>query len=182
MNSLRAFRPFFNALDHYAATTTPALWHSPPSSSSLLGALSSAAGYPPVTIEEKGKGYEITADLPGIKKSDLKLSLGDHNTRLILEGKLVLKESASGADDQADTSVEAAEENEGEKAVTKSADQDEKHLLVDERIFKEVFHRAFNFATPLDPKSMKAKLDDGVLKVTVDKSDEDTGVSVIEVQ
>lgn len=32
-------------------------------------------------------------------------------------------------------------------AVTKSADQDEKHLLVDERIFKEVFHRAFNFAT-----------------------------------
>lgn len=57
MNSLRAFRPFFNALDHYAATTTPALWHSPPSSS-LLGALSSAAGYPPVTIQEKGKGYE----------------------------------------------------------------------------------------------------------------------------
>ncbi|KAL7416375.1 hypothetical protein BDY24DRAFT_379545 [Mrakia frigida] len=181
--SLRTFRPFFSNLEFPAAS--PSLWQ-PPSSLFDNFSPATAASFPPVSIEEKENGYEIIADLPGIKKEELKVSLGDQNRRLILEGNVVRKESTTpsgtikeveGGEKGEEGTV--AKQNNGEKGLVKSAGR---NFLVDERVLRQSFHRAFHFATPLDPKTLKAKLEEGMLKLTVEKQAQDAGVSVVNIE
>lgn len=54
--------------------------------------------------------------------------------------------------------------------------------LINERSTYTSFRRAFHFNTPLDPNSLSAKLENGQLKVQVNKATEDEGLHSVEVQ
>lgn len=77
-------------IDRLFEDFTPMLWHRP------FGRLSLARSFPTITapaidLVEKEKGYEITAELPGIEPKDLDVQLSD-NTLTIKGEKQETKE------------------------------------------------------------------------------------------
>lgn len=120
-----------------------------------------------------------------VQKEELKVSLGDQNRRLILEGNMVRKESPSGNIKEVSGEGKAEQEgtvaqNNGEKGESTGRRRHQlvffssflspsdpdlfslspyllsllgllksvgKNFLVDERVFRQSFHRAFHFAT-----------------------------------
>lgn len=55
-------------------------------------------------------------------------------------------------------------------------------LLINERSTYSAFRRAFAFHEPLDPASIKARLEHGQLRVSVQKKDQPEGEGVVEIQ
>lgn len=95
---------------------------------------------PPVDITESENEYQIKADIPGMKKEDIKISLED-NTLTI--------------------SGERKEEKE-EKG---------KNFVKKEKTFGS-FMRSFSLPHSVDSKGIKAAYKEGVLNITVPKSEE----------
>ncbi len=92
---------------------------------------------PKVDVKQKKDHYTIEADLPGVKKEDVNVSLEDG----------VLSISAT-------TSSEKDEKNEDEKIIRK------------ERFYGS-FHRSFYVGKETSADKLQAKFENGVLKITL---------------
>ena len=97
--------------------------------------------WPAVDIKETAEGYELHAELPGVKKEDVKIELHGQgaNKRLVVSGKKV-----------------AEEKKEGEKW----------HRV--ERSFGN-FERAFTVPADTVPEDIKASFENGMLRVVFPK-------------
>lgn len=102
-------------------------------------ALTLAEWSPAVDITENGKGYTIKADMPEVKKEDVKV--------LVKNGVLEMS---------------------GERKVEKE-EKDEKHHRI-ERTYGR-FLRTFTLPEDADASGIKAQCRDGVLTVTLPKSE-----------
>jgi HSP20 family protein len=95
---------------------------------------------PKVNVAETDKGLEVTADLPGVERKDIEISLAD--------GILTLK---------AEHKAEKEEKNE------------KKHYHLIERSFG-TFLRSFNLPFEADTDKVEASFEKGVLKISVPRS------------
>lgn len=101
---------------------------------------SASSWVPPVDIHETDAGYQISVELPGIKKEDV-----------VLEVK--------------DRVVSIRGERHSEKEIS------EKNVHRIERKYGS-FQRAFKLPTNIDASGVKAAYKDGVLEVTLPKSED----------
>jgi HSP20 family protein len=95
-------------------------------------------GVPRLDVRETDKAFEIQADLPGVKKEDIKVSVD--GPRVTIEGEC----------------QQANEQREGEQVV------------YSERSTRR-YQRSFNLPSEVDDAAAEAKLEDGVLKLSLPK-------------
>jgi HSP20 family protein len=110
-----------------------------PRSLGAVGALTTAGLSPIIDVTETDKEIEITAELPGLERQDVEVSLEDN----------VLT-------------------NRGEKKMPADADDKNKNYHMTERSYG-IFYRAFQLPVGIDPASVEATMSNGVLKIKISK-------------
>ncbi|CAL1713255.1 unnamed protein product [Somion occarium] len=165
---LREFRPLFRLLEEpfggsprYGRLARPAgsFFEDP-----LL--FSPRALRPAVDVTEEGNKYIIEAELPGVKKEDVEVRVGDGGRSLTIEGKIVDRRTypAAGAQPSEKAGAEAAQQN----------------LIATEREFvgNTTFTRTVLLPQPVKAENVVAKLKEGVLTVAVPKAEDSGSVTI----
>ncbi|KAH8810322.1 HSP20-like chaperone, partial [Flagelloscypha sp. PMI_526] len=119
---------------------------------------------PAVDVKESGNTYIVEADLPGVKKKDVDVHVGEGGRSLIIRGSVTRSFG--------DSSPSTGENVAATPAPTEGAEKEPKHVtLSSERSFVEnaTFTRTILFPQAVDANRMKARLQDGVLTVHAEK-------------
>ena len=111
---------------------------------------------PAIDVSESERGYVVTLDVPGVTREDVKVSIDGRRVSIVAEAR-----SAQAAADApaADATAETAE-------APKSTDR----VILRERAFAS-YARSFTLHSEIDQASSQAKLDNGVLTLTLVKRD-----------
>ncbi|KAL1757891.1 HSP20-like chaperone [Schizophyllum commune] len=138
---------------------------------------------PAVDVSEDGNKYIVEAEVPGVKKDALEIRVGDGGQSLTIEGRFGSRQGGE-AQPAAENAQASASATEGEgtsdsTAVTKAADAP--NQISTERTVFGNFTRTVWLPRPVDASKVSAKLNDGILTVTVPKA-EDKGSTVIPVE
>ena len=104
-----------------------------------VGALTTAGLSPSIDVTEADKEIEITAELPGLERQDVEISLEDN--------VLTIR---------------------GEKKMPAHTDDKNKNYHMTERSYG-IFYRAFQLPVGIDPASVEATMANGVLKIKIPK-------------
>ncbi|GAN00736.1 heat shock protein 30 [Mucor ambiguus] len=181
-------QPFYN-------TARRSLLGSP---ASLFNGNTAAGGlfrYPATDMVETPESYELSAELPGYNKDNIKIELADSRT-LVLSGTVneskeikpptaTEEVNATASTEDADTTTTASEAtsdtsaaNNEQQLTQKASSQVAKptenspQWWVKERVSGS-FTRSFAFPTPINSDNIKASFDNGVLKVVIPKTTQD---------
>ena len=186
---LREFRPLFRMLEEpMAGLRSPSL---PVRSFFEDPLLSAAAARPAVDITEQSGAYIVEADLPGVKKENLEVRIDDGGRSVTIAGKVVSQRV------EGEPSSEASPEGEFKSAfpifvhvrssclgvvagsITAKRDPDS-NQITSERFFtgSSMFSRTIWLPRPVDPNKVSAKLQDGILTLTIPKAEDKGSVKV----
>ena len=128
-------------------------------------------------VGETGNEYKIEIEVPSYQKSDINIEFGSDMKSVTISGKRETSYEEAPAEEAVEESKEEGEKKEKEKE-SKSLTETSKETAVgktvprywiSERSVGE-FSRTFSFATPLDPEKAVAKLEEGVLTLTIPKA------------
>jgi len=195
---LREFRPLFRILEEpfgrvqpFANGNTALARHSP------LGALFNdpffSRGFeqlnlPAVDLTERGNEFVVEAELPGVKKENIEIRIGDGGQSLTIEGRSFVRSPAAseglGAEVKESPAVaEGSATNEvtnPTQAVTQTSNDQAGTQLSTERSFSSAssFSRTVWLPRRVDGSRVKAKLEDGVLTVHIPKVEDPESVRV----
>ncbi|KAG6820180.1 hypothetical protein H0H93_004311 [Arthromyces matolae] len=136
---------------------------------------------PALDVREEGDKYVLEAELPGVRKDNIEVRIGDAGKSVTIEGRVIESrgepqngESTKVAEAGADTS----------SAVTNAVATDEVgNQISSERSFvhNTSFRRTVWLPRPVDGEDVAAKLDHGILTITVKKA-QDKGSVVVPVE
>lgn len=104
---------------------------------------------PRTNIEEKENGYVFTLEMPGVSKKDIEVSLEDD--------KLTVK---------------------GERTEEKAEKNGDGDRILRREIRSTRFERSFSLGSEIDQENIKARMEDGVLTITLAKKAEKLGRKV----
>ena len=107
---------------------------------------------PAIDVSESERGYVVTLDVPGATREDVKVSIDGRRVSIVAEARAAQAATDAPAADAAET--------------PKSADR----LILRERAFAS-YARSFTLQSEIDQASSQAKLDNGVLTLTLVKRD-----------
>jgi HSP20 family protein len=107
---------------------------------------------PAIDVSESDAGYVVTLDVPGVTREDVKVSIDGRRVSIVAEARVTGNPAEAAADAPAD--AEAA----------KTPDR----VILRERAFAS-FARSFTLQSEIDQASSQAKLDNGVLTLTLTK-------------
>ena len=203
---LREFRPFFRMLEEPLGRSPAYMGHS--YGRSLLDDPffhSPAALRPAIDVSEEGNNYIVEAELPGVKKENIQVRIGDGGQSLTIEGKVVDRRSApevtqsTGPSSESGTAgAELAHNAEGKSHLCLDSSRlmltwfflvdsakavapvNESTQLSSERSFvgSSHFTRTVWLPRRVDPNNVSAKLEHGVLTVTIPKAQDPGSVEV----
>ncbi|CEG67561.1 hypothetical protein RMATCC62417_03971 [Rhizopus microsporus] len=125
--------------------------------------------YPATDMVETPESFELQAELPGYDKKDIQIELADSRT-LVLSGTMNRQHEASSNQEQQQQQQQQVEGS-SETAVSKETNTPQ--WWVNERVTGS-FQRSFSFPVPIKADGIKANYENGVLKVTVPKSGEES--------
>lgn len=180
-------QPFYNTARRSLLGSPASLLNSNTTAGSLFR-------YPAADMIETPESYELSAELPGYDKNNIKIELADSHT-LVLSGSVnEQKEIKPPTTEQVDasTTTDRATETKSESTIdadsTNSPGEGENQQLTN-KVSSEVskpsenspqwwvkervsgsFSRSFAFPTPINTDSIKASFDNGVLKVVIPKT------------
>ncbi|KAG6903242.1 hypothetical protein C0995_000137 [Termitomyces sp. Mi166 len=140
-------------------------------------------GRPALDLREEGSKYVLEAELPGVRKDNIEVRIGDAGKSVTIEGKVV---ETRGAEPQnGEASSKAVQSPEGDTAVTKTpaATDEAGNQISSERTFvhNTSFRRTVWLPRPVDSHDVAAKLDHGILTLTLKKA-KDKGSVVVPVE
>lgn len=163
---LHEFRPFFRMLDEPLTRGSIGFGRSRSLFDEPFFALNrEMLRGPAVDVSEAADGrYVVEAELPGIKKENLEVRLGDGGRSLTIQGKLFA--ATNGSENNA-TSPES-EGSSGEGSTQIAA----------ERSVIGKFSRTVVLPQPVDSDKVGAKLEDGILRITLHKALDKGSVAV----
>ncbi|KAI0754946.1 HSP20-like chaperone [Daedaleopsis nitida] len=168
-NLFRELRPFFRMLEE--PITRPSTFGvGYPATRSLFDEAffgPSGSLRPAVDVSEQGDTYIVEAELPGVKKENVNVRIGDGGRSLTIEGKVFKRAAEPQAQDA------AASESTSTEVTTQTPEQT---AISTERMFNGTssFTRTVLLPEAVDSHKVTAKLTDGVLTVTIPKA-ADTG-------
>ena len=105
---------------------------------------------PAIDVSESDRGYVVTLDVPGVSREDVKVSIDGRRVSIVAEAR------GAGAADATAESTEAP----------KNTDR----VILRERAFAS-YARSFTLQSEIDQATSQAKLDNGVLTLTLVKRD-----------
>ena len=106
---------------------------------------------PAIDVSESDRGYVVTLDVPGVTREDVKVSIDGRRVSIVAEARSA---DAPAADANAEPAAEAQ----------KNSDR----VILRERAFAS-FARSFTLQSEIDQSASQAKLDNGVLTLTLTK-------------
>jgi HSP20 family protein len=109
---------------------------------------------PAIDVSESDRGYVVTLDVPGVSREDVKVSIDGRRVSIVAEARQAEAPVEAVADADAGASAEAA----------KNTDR----VILRERAFAS-FARSFTLQSEIDQSASQAKLDNGVLTLTLTK-------------
>ncbi|KAL5524617.1 hypothetical protein ACEPAF_9757 [Sanghuangporus sanghuang] len=188
---LREFRPLFRILEEpfgrsagyprRSAGSPFAVFNDPFFNNNFPSV--SGMGVPAVDVSEEPNAFVVEAELPGVKKENVDLRIGDSGQSLTIEGRTFIQssqpsEAGATATATAQGSSEGTSANDEAKAVTQTNNQSTQ--LTNERTFTGAssFSRTIWLPKRVDPSSVSAKLEDGILRVRVPKAEDQESVKV----
>lgn len=121
---------------------------------------------PLVDISENNQAFFIHAELPGVKQSDVKITV-DKNILSLAGKKVSLFSKINSDSDSSKSHVEGDVSSEVENQVSEGL-----QAQVVEREYGQ-FTRSFTLPESVDAKNMKAKFSDGVLTIEIPKKEEE---------
>lgn len=148
---------------------------------------------PAVDISEQGNNYIVEAELPGVKKENVQVRIGDGGRSVTIEGKVVRGEgqAPAAAPTEGEAPAAPAQGAEGTQRVAETVNATEDtstgavtesaaNQLSSERSFVGAasFTRTVWLPRQADPAGVTAKLNDGVLTVTIPKATDPGSVQV----
>lgn len=194
---LREFRPLFRMLEeplgrHPGVASLPSrsLWEDP-----FINAPFQVR--PAVDVSEEGNQYVVEAELPGVKKEDVEVRVGDGGRSVTIEGKILQRATQPAVTEAPTTSAaetDSATPSEGKLPVPRcefarshqslgssvvKSDQPANQLSV-ERAFtgSSTFTRTVWLPRAVDVNNVSAKLADGVLTLRIPKAVEAGSVRI----
>ena len=108
---------------------------------------------PAIDVSESDRGYVVTLDVPGVSREDVKVSIDGRRVSIVAEARSAEAPAAYT------TAAETAE-------APKASDR----VILRERAFAS-YARSFTLQSEIDQTSSQAKLDNGVLTLTLVKRD-----------
>jgi len=107
---------------------------------------------PAIDVTESDRGYVVTLDVPGVAREDVKVSIDGRRVSIVAEARAAETPAAEAGTEGAETP----------KATER--------VILRERAFAS-FARSFTLPSEIDQGSSQAKLDNGVLTLTLVKRD-----------
>jgi HSP20 family protein len=107
---------------------------------------------PAIDVSESERGYVVTLDVPGVSREDVKVSIDGRRVSIVAEARAA----------EAPAAAEGAE-----------APQPTERVILRERATAS-FARSFTLQSEIDQASSQAKLDNGVLTLTLTKRSANT--------
>lgn len=107
---------------------------------------------PAIDVSESERGYVVTLDVPGVTREDVKVSIDGRRVSIVAEARAA---AAPAADETTDA--------------PKSADR----VILRERALAS-YARSFTLQSEIDQASSQARLDNGVLTLTLTKRSANT--------
>ncbi|KAH7928398.1 HSP20-like chaperone [Leucogyrophana mollusca] len=136
---------------------------------------------PAVDLTEEGDKYILEADLPGVKKENVDIRIGDGGRSVTIEGKAFSRRNEDAVQPERGTSQDAGAQAtiQGSDAITEQSS----NQLSTERLYtgSSRFTRTVWLPRAVDSAKVSAKLSDGILTLTIPKA-EDKGSVKIEVE
>ncbi|KAJ3513037.1 hypothetical protein NLJ89_g3173 [Agrocybe chaxingu] len=122
---------------------------------------------PAIDIHDQGDKYVVDADLPGVKKEDIQVRVGEDGRSITIEGQVV---ETNRPPVQTENGAEGSQAAADATAVTKTDDTSTQ--ISSERQFTRntSFARTVWLPRPIDASNVSAKLNDGVLSITINKA------------
>ncbi|KAG8909873.1 hypothetical protein FRC00_009289 [Tulasnella sp. 408] len=114
--------------------------------------------------DEEGK-YVVEAELPGIKKENLDVSIGDNGRSLTIKGHA----SASFDDTAQQGSAEASSSRTGSTEAQRDAPEAQQPAPTQRWSTRSSFERTIWLPRPVDAQNVSAKLDHGILTLEIPK-------------
>lgn len=109
---------------------------------------------PAIDVAESDTSYVVTLDVPGVTREDVKVSIDGRRVSIVAEAR-----AAEPAAPAADAAVDAA---------TAETPKSTQRTILRERAFAS-YARSFTLQSEIDQTSSQAKLDNGVLTLTLAK-------------
>ncbi|KAF8134803.1 HSP20-like chaperone [Mycena galopus ATCC 62051] len=155
---LNEFRPVFRMLDEPLARTafgrSRSLFDDP-----FFSLNREMLRGPALDVSEAGNTYIVEAELPGVKKENLEVRIGDGGRSLSIQGR-VSAAKEGGEDNNLEASGEVSTQISTERSAIGS------------------FTRTVLLPRPVDSSNVTAKLEDGILKLTLNKMEDKASVAV----
>lgn len=104
---LREFRPLFRMLEEPISGRGPYMGLNRTSLPSLFDFDISRS--PAIDIREEGSKYLLEAELPGVKKEDIEVRVGDAGRSITIEGKVAERRTEPQSVEAPNTTVESTE-------------------------------------------------------------------------
>ncbi|KAF5369544.1 hypothetical protein D9758_002687 [Tetrapyrgos nigripes] len=181
---LHEFRPLFRMLDEPIARAPNSLasalrtrpFIDDPFFTSPLSAFPGSGLRPAVDVSEDGNKYIVEAELPGVKKENVEVRIGDDGRSVTIQGRVRSVKSEGAPETQ--TGQQAPEANNSTKDVAQT-DNNAQQLSAERHFVGDAtFTRTVWLPRPVDSGNVSAKLNDGVLTITVPKAEDKGSVSV----
>ncbi|KAI7901392.1 HSP20-like chaperone [Cokeromyces recurvatus] len=169
--------PFFNTTRRSLLGSPSILISSSPSRSAGYSHFFGSHYYPPTDMVETADSYELSAELPGFDKKNIKIELADDQT-LVLSGSVnneqhqESKSTVTTIEEEVkenNEKVDNKKETEQTAAATTTDRASSPQWWVKERVVTGSFSRSFDFPTPIQADTIKASFENGILKVTIPK-------------
>lgn len=106
---------------------------------------------PAIDVSESDRGYVVTLDVPGVNREDVKVSIDGRRVSIVAEAR-------------------SAEAPAADTAETAEAPKATDRVILRERALAS-YARSFTLQSEIDQASSQAKLDNGVLTLTLVKRD-----------
>ncbi|EIW80966.1 HSP20-like chaperone [Coniophora puteana RWD-64-598 SS2] len=175
----REFRPFFQMLEQPLGRA-PASLNSHRYSlfdDPFIGSFQTSR--PALDVTEEGSNYIVEAELPGVKKEDLNVRIGGDGRSVTIEGKVFSRRSGGDFDPNGNDNI--SQTNTSDSSASLEADVNAGAVqksdpstteLASERassISSSTFSRTVWLPQMVDSSKVSAKLDHGVLTLTIPK-------------
>jgi HSP20 family protein len=135
--------------------------------------LASLGGYG-VDIREDANHIFLEADLPGFRREDVDISIDNGTLTIVAEHREEIEEPADGkqaAQEQGQQQGNGGQSGQtGKQGQQQGRSQQPEYLLRERRVQR--FVRSFTLPPNVDEQSVQAKLENGVLKVTLNKRED----------
>jgi len=128
---------------------------------------------PKINLSEDEKNYYIHADLPGMKKDQIKMELSDDDRILTISGEreTIYDNSKKNANEnkEAEEAKKPKESKENKKEENKETKENNNKKYTRIECSYGKFERSFTIPENADINNIQAKMENGVLEVTINK-------------